>query len=501
VIEPEPPQFSEHETAGLLALVAAVSNHRQRDDLFHAIGLAMRGVLPFDTLGISMDGPGPDDLTPYFIEPRFEVPVLRKSQSVVSEVFATGRAIHLRDRLEAAVNPTSLAVLERCGCHCLLALPLVGAHGRVLAALCLMARAPHGFDHLDDRLTGAVAMIIGVALDGCLAHEQVAAVADHLVSENRALTAELASAPSPIGASPSFKDALRQVALVAPTDATVLITGETGTGKEVIARAVHAQSGRAGRSLVKINCAVIPTTLVESELFGHEQGAFTDAGRRRKGRFELADGGTLFLDEVGELPLEMQVKLLRVLQTGEFERVGGVETLVTDVRVIAATNRDLMAMVAAGDFREDLYYRLSVFPIALAPLRDRPEDLAPLVRRFVAESARRHRRPTPVVDEAALAALARHAWPGNVRELENAIERAVIVAVGPRLAIDEVLELSSAPAGAVATDDDPATHVRGIQDALTRAGGRVEGPGGAAALLGVRPSTLRSRMRRLGVTR
>jgi PAS domain S-box-containing protein len=322
-----------------------------------------------------------------------------------------------------------------------------------------------------------------------------------------------------IGTSRALREALDKVPLVAETDSSVLITGETGTGKELIARAVHAASRRAHRPLIKVNCAALPTGLIESELFGHERGAFTGATERRIGRFELAAGGTIFLDEIGELPLDLQAKLLRVLQEREFERVGGSTTLTVDVRVIAATNRDLAAAVAGGTFRQDLYYRLNVFPIALPPLRERVEDIPVLVHYFVARYAQRIGRKVTQVPSDAMRRLLAYEWPGNVRELENVVERAVILSPDRDLLVSSELlpvmphdtrpPLGAAPAATPPPPSDDAAEAtsmeaierRHIAAVLKQTGWRIEGPRGAAAVLGINPSTLRSRIKKLGIRR
>ena len=308
-----------------------------------------------------------------------------------------------------------------------------------------------------------------------------------------------------IGRSRALRHALDQTALVAPTDATVLILGETGTGKELIARAIHEHSSRRSRPFVKLNCAAIPSGLLESELFGHERGAFTGAIAQRAGRFELANLGTLFLDEVGDMPLELQSKLLRVLQEREFERIGSTRTTRIDVRLVAATNRELREMMSAGTFREDLYYRLNVFPIALPPLRDRPEDVEPLVRHFVARHERRMQRRIETIPDDTLAALRRHSWPGNVRELENLVERSVILSSGTSLAVPlDALVARHASPEPRPIHPSPATleatqraHVARV---LEEANWRIGGPGGAAARLGLKRTTLQSMMRRLAIT-
>lgn len=309
-----------------------------------------------------------------------------------------------------------------------------------------------------------------------------------------------------LGQSPELRKVLHQIEQVATTDATVLILGETGTGKELVARAIHHLSPRRGRALVKLNCAALPATLIESELFGHEKGAFTGALARKIGRFELADGGSLFLDEVGDLPLELQAKLLRVLQESEFERVGNSHSIKVDVRVLAATNRDLKEAVAGGRFREDLYYRLHVFPIALPPLRQRRDDIPLLVRHFMDKHGKKLGRAVTGVPVKAMDALCAYGWPGNIRELENVIERALILSSGTTLLLDDLVDLHPA-----ASADVSATKPTGltleeaerhhISAMLEETYWQIEGRDGAAARLNINASTLRSRMRRLGIER
>jgi DNA-binding NtrC family response regulator len=311
-----------------------------------------------------------------------------------------------------------------------------------------------------------------------------------------------------VGSGPGLSAVLKQVDVVAPTDSTVLILGETGTGKELVARAIHQQSARAARAFVNVNCAAIPSSLVASELFGHEKGAFTGAIQRRMGRFELADGGTIFLDEIGDLPAETQVTLLRVLQERVFERVGGQAALSADVRVIAATNRDLQAAIAAGDFRSDLYYRLNVFPIYIPPLRERQEDIPALVDAFISRHASKSASPVRHVSDQTLARLQAYSWPGNVRELQNVIERALIVCDTEYLTVDErwlQTEAVDVAASHASKHMQPlaetlATHERSvIEAALAETGGLVSGRFGAAAKLGMPASTLASKMRVLRI--
>ena len=318
----------------------------------------------------------------------------------------------------------------------------------------------------------------------------------------------MTSGKSSDGAS-ALRKVLRQAEQVAPTDTTVLILGETGTGKELLAHAIHNHSPRQKHPLVKVNCAALPAPLIESELFGHEKGAFTGADTRRMGRFALADGGSIFLDEVGELPLDLQAKLLRVLEEGEFELVGGSRTVSVDVRIIAATNRDLSKAVAEGTFRSDLYYRLSIFPVTMPPLRERREDIRMLVTHLVKQLSVKLGKQIDSIPQSVINVLQNYEWPGNVRELKNVIERAVIITQGPKLQLIESLDPLTSKTESDDLPLEPASESETLEQGeyrlilrtLKKVHWRVEGPGGAAELLGVHSSTLRSRMKKLGVAR
>jgi formate hydrogenlyase transcriptional activator len=344
---------------------------------------------------------------------------------------------------------------------------------------------------------------------------EVEKLKSRLQQENRYLKQEIAEAAHSgeiIGSSPAMRAALQQVAVVAPTDSTVLIHGETGTGKELIARALHEGSPRRERPMIKLNCSAISAGLVESELFGHVKGAFTGATDRRVGRFELADGGTLFLDEVSELPLDTQAKLLRVLQEQEFEPVGSSKTLKVDVRVVAATNRDLAADSRTGRFRADLFYRLNVFPIELPPLRDRREDVETLAEHFMRRMARKLGKPLDGIDPETLRALKAYSWPGNIRDLQNTIERAAVLAPGPMLRVDWNLgrvRMAAPLAQSSPPLEQPPAEPQSMQAVerghmiaiLKKTHGVIEGPNGAARLLNMNASTTRFRMKKLGITR
>ena len=338
------------------------------------------------------------------------------------------------------------------------------------------------------------------------AEAEIRALKDQLYKENLVLRDEVdrtSMFEEIVGTSPALQPVLARVAKVAPTDSTVLITGETGTGKELVARAIHRRSPRGARAFVTVNCAAVPRELIGSELFGHEKGAFTGATQRRLGRFELAQGGTIFLDEVGELPIETQVALLRVLQEREFERVGGSTSIRVDVRVIAATNRDLQAAIEAGTFRSDLFYRLNVFPIAVPALRERADDIPLLVEYFIDRYARKAGKTIRRVNKRTLDHLRAYPWPGNVRELQNVIERSVIVCDTDEFTVDQSW-LSARPTieGALALSSTLATHEKAIiEDALRASGGRVFGPSGAAARLGIPRSTLESKIRALRINK
>jgi formate hydrogenlyase transcriptional activator len=350
-----------------------------------------------------------------------------------------------------------------------------------------------------------VARLIGAALRNANAYREIEVLKNRLAQEKRYLESELRGATPPegiIGSSAALKRVLDHAAIVADTDSTVLITGETGTGKELVARAIHSMSGRKDRNFIKLNCAAIPMGLLESELFGHEKGAFTGAISQKLGRLELADKGTLLLDEIGEIPLELQPKLLRVLQDREFERLGGTKTIKVDVRLIASTNRNLAQAVEEKEFRSDLFYRLHVFPLHVPALRDRKEDIPALMQYFLEKSSARMRKHISTIPDEIVHAMMNWKWPGNIRELENFIERSVILSEGPRL---------NAPLGELHEESAPAEPaqdgtLRGkerehIVEILRQTRGALSGPEGAAARLGLKRTTLQYKMQRLGISR
>jgi PAS domain S-box-containing protein len=387
----------------------------------------------------------------------------------------------------------------RSGCW----LPLIGREG-ALGVLAILSRRAGNFSSDDLAVFRQIAGQVAIALENAVAFQRVSSEREKLQEEKLYFEDEIRTQfnfEEIVGQSRPLLRILKQLEKVAPTDSSILILGETGTGKELLARAAHNLSPRRAGTFVRVNCASIPAGLLESELFGHERGAFTGALTQRIGRIELAHGGTLFLDEVGDIPLELQAKLLRFLQEKEFERLGSSRTLTSDARIVAATNRDLKAMVAAGEFRRDLYYRLNVFPIVVPPLRDRPEDVPLLVKYFLMKHSGRLKKSIETVPPEAMRALTAYSWPGNIRELEHVIERAVILSPGPVLQLPpfeaDFGEAASA-SGSSALEDIERQHILHV---LRRSGGKIAGPGGAAEQLGMNRTTLNSRLRKLRITR
>jgi formate hydrogenlyase transcriptional activator len=439
--------------------------------------------------------------------------LLQEGLVVPVEGSPTGRALETRQpvlinaaNVEQFGSDISRRILDEGlkGAYCL---PLI-SHGRPIGTLVVASTTEESFPEKEAELLQHVANQIAIAVENSLAFRKVIDRANKLSEEKLYLQDEIRTEynfEEIIGESAALKEILQQIETVAPTDSTILILGETGTGKELIARAIHNLSGRRERTLVKVNCAAIPTGLLESELFGHEKGAFTGAIGQRIGRFELAHRGTLFLDEVGDIPLELQPKLLRVLQEQEFERLGSARTIRVDVRLVAATNVDLAEKVADNQFRIDLYYRLNVFPVVIPPLRQRREDIPLLVRYFAQKYARRMKRPVDTIPAKAMAALTDYSWPGNVRELENFIERAVILSRGSELQLPLAeLKARSRPAAVVAGDGSGTLEYaerEHIMRVLSETNWTIGGPTGAAIKLGMKRTTLQSKMKKLGIAR
>lgn len=441
-----------------------------------------------------------------FVEDRktcndFKSPASIAMASKQAEVFG-------EEELETLSIESSVArYLRDEGVKSVCCVPLL-SHDQVLGTLNIGRLGRNAFTQDDVELLSQVAQQVAIAVENGQAYRQIAELKEQLSKEKLYLEDEIRSDRNfeeIIGDSGALRQVLKQIEIVAPTDSTVLIEGETGTGKELVARAIHGASQRRARTFVKLNCAAIPTGLLESELFGHEKGAFTGAIAQKIGRFELANGGTLFLDEVGEIPLELQSKFLRVLQEQEFERLGSNRTIRVDIRLVAATNRDLAKMVVDKEFRSDLYYRLNVFPIVSPPLRDRQEDVAPLVRYFTQKFARRMNRRIDTISAKTMEALAAYHWPGNIRELENLVERAVILSRGSELAVP-LSELNRRSVRGGLTAERSLTTLQEaerdhIRRALQQANWLVGGPSGAAARLGMKRTTLQSKMAKLRIER
>ena len=505
----------------LLDLTNRVASHLNLREVLREISAQIRGVMQCDGVGIGLPCPEDGKFRIYVLDfpnapADLEEGYEPDDDNPVAAVFRTGEPALLTEdelkRLKIAVDH---------GIRSSVHVPLTG-RGGVVGVLSLGALREHAFSSDDLAFLTQVGRQLALAIENALAYGEVSEQKQKLTLEKLYLEDELRSEgqfEEIIGRSESLRRVLDQIATVAPTDSTVLIYGETGSGKELIARAVHNLSTRKSGAFVKLNCAAIPTGLLESEMFGHERGAFTGAISQRIGRFELANRGTIFLDEIGDIPLELQPKLLRVLQEREFERLGSTRTMRSDARLIAATNRDLDQFVAEGKFRSDLYYRLNVFPVRVPALRERPEDIPLLVRHFVQQFSWRLGKVIDAIPAEVMTALTRYPWPGNIRELQNVIERAVILTNGPVLSVHiDDLHVPSPPAAPLSTPNGHAASTpisdasrqdlrsaledserQQIVAALEKSEWVVAGPEGAAARLGLKRSTLQSRMRKLGI--
>jgi formate hydrogenlyase transcriptional activator len=481
--------------------------------LLNAVSASLRRLVPHEYASLSLYDRETHRLQIHALDFPVSKGLLQEGLSVGADESPTGRALRTRqpvfinrDTIKEFGPDIARRILDE-GLKSACCLPLI-SHDRPLGTLVVASLEEDNFPAKDAELLQHVANQIAIAVENSLAYHEEVKRANQLSEEKLYLQDEIRSEynfEEIIGESAGLKNILGQLQTVAPTDSTILILGETGTGKELIARAIHHLSTRRERTLVKVNCAAIPTGLLESELFGHEKGAFTGAIAQRVGRFELAHRGTLFLDEVGDIPLELQPKLLRVLQEQEFERLGSPRTIKVDVRLVAATNVDLARKAADHQFRMDLYYRLNVFPIVIPPLRERREDIPLLVRYFAQKYARRMKKPIDTVPVKAMAALTEYYWPGNVRELENFIERAVILSRGAELQLPlaELKQRTKAPVTVSSNGLETLEHAERehIMRALGESRWVIGGPRGAAARLGMKRTTLQSRMRKLGIDR
>ncbi len=502
----------------LLELTNHVVSNLEFRDLLRAVVASTRRVMGCHGVGITLPDTDNTHLRIYAMDFPFsdesvqEESLISMDEDISGAVFRTGKPWcgSVQEARRQGMKDTARAEV---GTVCIL--PLV-SRSRVLGIFGVVKYQENTFASDDIEFLTQIANQVAIAVENACAFGEIRELKDKLAQEKLYLEDEIRSEMNfaqIVGKSASLRRVLKQVETVAPTDSTVLIFGDTGTGKELIARAIHDLSPRRSKPFVKLNCAAIPTGLLESELFGHEKGAFTGAIAQRIGRFEVANGGTIFLDEIGEIPLELQTKLLRVLQEREFERLGSSRTLRTDARLIAATNRDLEAMVSEQKFRSDLFFRLNVFPVHVPPLRERQGDIPVLVRHFTQQFSRRMNKVIETIPSATMDALGRYHWPGNIRELQNVIERAVIISPGPVLSVD-VSDLKFPKAGLpVEKTASPKSTNGALHDvleemerqqilkALKECNWVVAGPNGAAALLAMKRSTLQLRMHKLGIAR
>jgi len=502
----------------LLELTNHVVSNLDFRDLLRAVVTSTRRVMDCDGVGITLPDSDTTRLRIYALDFPFkddsvqEESLVSMDDDVSGSVFRTGKLWFgsVQEARRLGMKDTSQAEV---GTVCIL--PLI-SRGRVLGTFGVVKYQDKAFTG-DLEFLSQIGKQVAIAVENACAFGKIRELKEQLSKEKLYLEDEIRSAMNftqTIGSSAPLRRILKRVETVAPTDSTVLIYGETGTGKELIARAIHDLSPRGSKPFVKLNCAAIPTGLLESELFGHEKGAFTGAIAQRIGRFEVANGGTIFLDEIGEVPLDLQTKLLRVLQEREFERLGSSRTLRTDARLIAATNRDLEAMVGEQKFRSDLFFRLNVFPVHMPPLRERDGDIPLLVRHFTQQFSRRMNKTIETIPSATMDALCRYHWPGNIRELQNVIERAVIISTGPALNVDvadlkfpkagqavEKTALPKLPTNGALHDVLEQSERQQILEALEQCNWVVAGPKGAALQLGMKRSTLQQRIRKLGIAR
>jgi formate hydrogenlyase transcriptional activator len=502
----------------LLDLTNRVVSHLDLRDVLREISAQIRRVMQCDGVGIDLPDPEDGRLKIYALDIGGAIPmVMEGHEPAADEKTAPVRAFQTGEVILQSGDEIQEEMVRKAGLRSVAHVPMTGRDG-VAGVLSLGTQREDAFSEDDLSFLTQVARQVAIAIENARSFGEVAEQKNKLALEKLYLEDELRSElkfEEIVGRSEALRLVLEQIETVAPTDSTVLIYGETGSGKELIARAVHNLSTRKSGAFVKLNCAAIPTGLLESELFGHEKGAFTGAITQRIGRFELANRGTMFLDEIGEIPLELQPKLLRVLQEREFERLGSTRTLRSDARLIAATNRDLEALVREQKFRPDLYYRLNVFPVRVPALRERPEDVPLLVRHFVQQFSRQMGKNIDAIPADTMSALTRYPWPGNIRELQNVIERAVILTTGPVLAVrsDDLRAPNHTPVPQLASPAEdlaakPAGNIReALEDAereqvlaaLEKSNWIISGPEGAAARLGLKRSTLQSRMQKLGI--
>ena len=498
------------EEAVMLQLSNALLANMEIGKLLGAISASIHEVVPHDTATLALFDPVIGDMVVQFLGPR-DTDVFPDDARVLIEgtvsgaVFRTGEPVLIERLSDASFAPETVRNLARLGMQSGCWVPLVH-RGNTIGTMGVLSRLEGGIGKQEMGMLGKIAVQVAMAVDNATALRRMAEMRDRLRQEKQYLEAEIDREnrfEDIVGESTGLRRVLKEIATVAPTDATVLIQGETGTGKELLARAVHRLSPRHERTFIKLNCAAIPAGLIESELFGHEKGAFTGAIARKIGRLELAHEGTLFLDEIGEMPLDLQPKLLRALQEREIERLGGNRPIPVNVRLIAATNRDLAKMVAEKQFRSDLFYRLKVFPVFAPPLRERAGDIPILVRHFVDNHSRRMGKTIETIPDETMQALVRWSWPGNVRELENFLERSVILTRGQVLFVP-LAELETEDDYEDAEPENPnlqAAEREHILRVLRESKGQIGGSDGAAARLGLKRTTLNSKLKKLGIER
>lgn len=493
----------------ILELTNQVVSNLNFQELLQAISTSVRRVMRCDAVAIMLPEPDGVNLRKHALDYPdsrgffAEIALIPIEDTMPGQTFRTGKpsVINRLDQSQMSADMYAKATGEGMNSFCDMALV---SRDRVLGVLALASREENAFDQNEVAFLSQVARQVAIGLENALAYGEITNLKDKLAQEKLYLEEEIRGEMDfegivgIVGQSSALRHVLNLVENVAPSDSTVLLLGETGTGKELIARAIHERSRRKDRTFVKLNCAAIPTGLLESELFGHERGAFTGAIAQKIGRLELADQGSLFLDEVGDIPIEIQPKLLRALQEREFERLGSTRTKKVDVRLVAATNRDLEKMIEDREFRSDLYYRLNVFPIRIPPLRERPEDIPLLVRYFTQKYGRRMEKKIESIPAAAMKKLSSWHWPGNIRELENFIERSVILTHGTALEAP-IGELSNNGRTALVAGSRDANERDEIVRILKLTNGRVAGPDGAAARMGLKRTTLIARMKKLGV--
>jgi formate hydrogenlyase transcriptional activator len=510
----------------ILEIATAIGTHLEISELLAALNETLKPIVHFDVVAIViLEGetvtshwayveelpriasePVEKLVSRYASSVKAEPPILNLSVSdhPISEIIKTGEPYVAPD-LDTHMGFASDKGLFSCGIRSYIDLPLVKQE-ELIGTIKFLSKRKHNYTAEQVRLLNDIAKIVAIAVSNALAYQEIKSLKEQLLLENRVLQEEIIERSiyeEIIGSSSSLQKVLAAIEKVAVTNSTVLITGETGTGKELVARAIHSRSSRSDRALVKVNCAALPAELIASELFGHEKGAFTGALQQRIGRFEAANGGTIFLDEIAELSPEIQVSLLRVLQEREFERVGGNRTIKTDVRVIAATNKDLRHEVNEGKFRMDLFYRLNVFPVHVPSLRERVNDIPMLVDYFASRLAARTGKKITQIEKRSLAAMQQYSWPGNIRELQNVIERCVILADAEVLRVDPVMLMQDAPPIttvpiATSSGSDRKDQLEAV---LRETRGKVYGPRGAAVRLGLPATTLDSQLRVLGINK